>query len=427
MARNIRKSLELWQRAEPIIPCGTQTASKGPDQFVKGVYPIYLQKGKGSHVWDVDGNEYIDYPCSLGAIFLGHAYPPVVKAIQKQAEEGIIFSLMHPLEVELAELLIKHIPCAEAVRFAKNGSDATSAAVRIARAYTGKDKIAFCGYHGWQDWYTIGTEKTKGIPNVLKEYLFKFQYNNIDSLKKIFEENKGEIAAIIMEPVITEAPKDRFLEKVKELAHENGALLIFDEMVTGFRFGLGGAQKYFNVIPDLGCFGKSIANGMPLSVVAGRKEIMEECKNIFFSVTFGGEAISLAAAVATIKEVEQKDVIDHIWAVGKKFNQQFNALAAELDVPVKCVGFPPRQNIVFSHEDSAKLKTLFLQETIKQGVLIGNVIFFNYSHSEEDLQKTMDACKIALTKIKGGLLKANLKDLIEGELAGEVFRQRSER
>jgi glutamate-1-semialdehyde aminotransferase/spore coat polysaccharide biosynthesis protein SpsF (cytidylyltransferase family) len=427
--RKLTKSFELWEKGKKLIPCGTQTASKGPDQFVHGVYPIYLQSGQGSHVFDVDGNEYIDYPCSLGSNFLGHNYPVVSEAIARQAKEGINFSLMHPLEVEMAELLTNAIPCAEQVKFCKNGSDATSGAVRIARAFTGRDKIVFCGYHGWQDWYVRSTGKKKGVPAVLDDYIFRFHYNDIDSLQKIFDVHPGEIACIIMEPVITEAPQAWFLEKVREIATQNGAVLIFDEMVTGFRFGLGGAQKYFNVIPDVACFGKSVANGMPLSIIAGKNEVMNECHEIFFSTTFGGEAVSLAAGVATIKEMQQKDVVDHIWKVGKMFNEGFNKIAQEIGIDVSCVGLPPRQNLVFKDATgnvSQEMKSLFLQETIKKHILIGNIIFFSYSHTEEDIRKTLDACREALVVLKQGVDQGNISSLLEGQMAAEVFRQKSQ-
>jgi len=426
---SIKKSEELWERGKQLIPCGTQTASKGPDQFVNGIYPKYIQSGKGSHVFDVDGNEFIDYPCSLGVNILGHSYPLIVEAIRKQAIEGINFSLMHPLEVIVAKKIIDAIPCAESVRFLKNGSDVTTAAVRIARAHTGREKIAHCGYHGWQDWFVITTGKTKGIPKVLESHIQKFKYNDIDSLKKIFQENPGEIAAVIMEPVVTEEPTDDFLNKVKDLASQNGAVLIFDEMVTGFRFGLGGAQKYFDVIPDLACFGKCVANGMPLSIVTGKKEIMDQCHEIFLSATFGGEAVSLAAASATIKELQEKNVVKHIWEVGRKFKEEFNAVAREINVDIRSIGYPPRQNLIYKDVggySSTEIKTLFLQETIKRGILIGNVIFFTYSHTNEDIEKTINACKEALKIIREGINQNNLRERIKGSITGEVFRKKSE-
>ncbi len=425
----LTKSFELWERGAKIIPNGTQTASKSPDQFVHGAYPIYIQGGKGSHVFDVDGNEYIDYPCSLGTIILGHSYPAVVEAICDQAEEGIIFSLMHPLEVEVAEMLVNQIPCAESVRFVKNGSDATSMAVRIARAYTGKDKIAACGYHGWQDWYIVSTEKNKGVPLVFKDHIYKFKYNDLESLKKIFDENKNQVAAVIMEPVVLEDPTEGFLEKVKELAHENNALLIFDEMVTGFRYSLGGAQEYYDTTPDLGCFGKSVANGMPLSIIAGKKKIMDECYHIFQSTTFGGEAVSLAAARATLKELKNKDVLAYIWNLGKKLQQGLKNLSQETGVKFEALGKPPRQYLLFKDDkgySSLEIKTLFLQETIKRGVLMGNAIFLTYSHSEEDIDATLKACEESLKIIRKALDEDNLRFLIEGKMGGEVFRKKAE-
>ena len=425
----ITKSNELWQRAIKLIPGGTQTASKAPNQFVNRIYPKYIQRGKGSHVWDVDGNEYIDYPCSLGVNILGHAYPRVVQAIEHQARDGTIYSLMHPLEVEVAEFLAKEIPCAEKIRFVKNGSDATSAAVRIARAYTSREKIAACGYHGWQDWYIISTEKKKGIPKMLEQYTLRFEYNNIESLKKILTENPDQIAAVILEATVNQEPKDNFLQQVQSLAKEHGAVLIFDEIVTGFRFGLGGAQKYFGITPDLACFGKCIANGLPLSLVCGKKEIMSECDNIFLSITYGGEAISLAAALATLKEIKEKNVIEHIWHVGKKFKDGYNALAKEFNLQTESIGYPPRQNIIFKEEKGFtpnEIYTLFLQETIARGILVGNVILFTYSHSEEDIEKTLDACKAALQYIREGIDKGDLRQRVKGDMKGEVFRQKQD-
>lgn len=271
---------------------------------------MYLQSGKGSHVFDVDGNEYIDYVMALDPITLGYSYPQVNEAIIRQLERGITFSLMHPLEVELSELLIEVIPCAEMVRFGKNGSDVDSAAVRVSRAYTDREKIACCGYHGWQDWYIGTTTRDRGVPKSTKELTIPFEYNNIKSLERIFIKNKDQIAAVIMEPIIIAEPKDNFLQEVKELTHKNGAILIFDEIVTGFRLALGGAQEYFGLTPNLATFGKGIANGMPLSVIVGKREIMKEFDEVFFSFTFGGETLPLAAAIATIEEIEEKKLLN---------------------------------------------------------------------------------------------------------------------
>lgn len=423
--RVLEKSFEYWKKAEKIIPCGTQTLSKGPNQHVKGVYPIYLRGGKGSHVFDVDGNEYIDYPMALGPVILGYVYPPVDDAITKQLKEGITFSLMHPLEVELAELIIECVPCAEMVRYSKTGSEATSAAIRLSRAYIGREKIAFCGYHGWHDWYAVSTIRNKGIPPSQKDFLYPFEYNKIETLEKIFEENKGEIAAVIMEPIGVEEPKDNFLQRVEDLIHKNGSLLIFDEIITGFRLALGGAQEYFGVTPDMACFGKGIANGMPLSVVAGKKDIMKECEEVFFSTTFGGETLSLAAAIATIDEIRAKDVISHLWKQGEKFKNGYNKLAQEIDVETECIGLPPRRLLTFKDregKDSLEMKSLFWQETVKRGVLFGNAQFVSYSHTDEDIKKTLLACEQSLYILKKAVDEDRVLDMLEGEVTQEVFR-----
>jgi len=428
--RNLTKSKEYWTRAEQIIPAGTQTFSKGPTQFVQGVAPIYLQSGKGSHVFDVDGNEYIDYVMALGPITLGYSYPATNKAAIRQLEDGITFSLMHPLEVELSELLVELIPCAEMVRFGKNGSDVTSAAVRVSRAYTSRDKIACCGYHGWQDWYVGTTRMNRGVPESVKELTIPFEYNNIKSLDRIFTENKGEIAAVIMEPVTMTEPKDNFLQDVKELTHKNGAILIFDEIVTGFRLGLGGAQEYFGVTPDLATFGKGMANGMPLSAIVGKKEIMKEFGEVFFSFTFGGEAVSLAAAIATIGEIREKDAIGHFWRQGGKLKDGYNKLSKSFGLTdyTQCIGLPAYSALYFRDakgDDSLEMKSLFQQEVIKRGILTIGVHLICLSHSDEDVAKTLAAYEDALKILRQAIDEGDIEKYLEGKKIQPVLRKRT--
>ncbi len=428
-ARKLSKSNEYWRRAEKIIPAGTQTFSKGPTQFVQGVAPIYLQSGKGSHVFDVDGNEYIDYVMALGPITLGYAYPSVNEAIIKQLEQGITFSLMHPLEVELSELLVEVIPCAEMVRFGKNGSDVTTAAVRVARAYTGREKIACCGYHGWQDWYIGTTPMNRGVPRSTRELTLPFEFNNIESLEKIFTENPGEIAAVIIEPVTLKIPENNFLQDVKELTHLNGAVLVFDEIVSGFRIALGGAQEYFSVIPDLATFGKGMANGMPLSAVVGKREIMKEFEETFFSFTFGGEALSLAAAVATITEIRKRNSIAHFFKQGSKLQEGYNQLAQSLRLTeyTQSIGLPAYSGVTFKDaagKDSLELKSLFQQEMIKKGILTLGVNLLCLSHSDDDIDKTLAAYETALRKIKKAMDEGNIVKYLEGKQIRPVLRKR---
>ncbi|MBZ0109640.1 MAG: aminotransferase class III-fold pyridoxal phosphate-dependent enzyme [Candidatus Scalindua rubra] len=428
MKNTINKSLQLYNIARNLIPSCTQTFSKGYTQFSFRVSPVFIEMAKGCHVWDVDGNEYIDYSMALGAITLGYAYPEVNEAISEQLNKGIVYSLPHPLEVKLAETLVEIIPCAEMVRFAKNGSDVTTGAVRAARAYTGRDKIISCGYHGWHDWYIGTTTRNKGIPKAVQELTLTFEYNNIESLRKLFDENSGEIAAVVMEPIGIVGPEKRFLEKVKELTHKNGALLIFDEIVTGFRLSEGGAQEYFGVVPDLACYGKGMANGMPVSAVVGKREVMTIFDEIFFSFTFGGETISLAASIATINEMKVKGVIEYLWRMGRKLKDGFNALAVKhgLNTVTECIGFPPRTVITFKDrhgQESLELKTLFQQEAIKRGVLFSGAQNMCYSHTDTDIERTLEvyneSLEILARVIKGG----DVESCLDGEIVQPVFRK----
>lgn len=414
---NLAKSEELWKRAVRVIPCGTQTLSKAPNRFVQGITPKYLSYGKGCYVWDVDGNKYIDYPMALGPIILGYDYPCVTRQVIRQLHKGTAFTLMHPLEVELAELLAEVVPCIEMARFGKNGVDATSAAIRLARGYTGRDHIAFCGYHGYQDWYIVTTSDNKGIPKILAKFMHSFKYNDIETLEKIFSEYPNQIAAVIMEQPGIE-PKGNFLQKVKNIAHKNGAVFILDEIVTGFRYALGGAQEYYGVMPDLACFGKAMANGFPLSCVGGKKEIMRGFNQVFFSTTFGGETLSLAAALATINELRKKNVIKHLWRLGLKWKNGFNQVAKAIGVNAAVGGAGPRTHFVFkdkSGRDSLDLKSLFLQETVKRGILFGGPIFMTYSHTDKDIDRTLGVCAVALRILKKAMDEGDIDRYMQGE------------
>jgi glutamate-1-semialdehyde 2,1-aminomutase/spore coat polysaccharide biosynthesis protein SpsF len=422
----IDKSQAWWDRAVQKIPCGTQTLSKAPNQFAEGVYPIYLEKGKGSHVWDVDGNEFIDYPLSLGAMILGHQYPAVNEAIEAQLRKGVVFSLVHPLEVQLSELISEVVPCAEMVRFTKTGSEATQAAVRIARSYTGRKRIAACGYHGWHDWYVGVTARNNGVPDEVKELISTFDYNKIETLESLFAKFPGEIAAVIMEPVSLELPKEGFLEKVKELAKKYSAVLIFDEIITGFRFALGGVQELYGVIPDLATMGKAIANGMPLNLVCGKAELMKECDKIFFSSTFAGETLSLAAAFTTITEMRKEKVIPYIWKQGEKLLKSVNEHMKKLDLNAELTGFGPRQFIKFNDplgQPSLLLKAIYWQECIKRGILFGNAQFISFSHTDSDINWTIEVAHEALDVVKRAVESGRPEEFYEGIMPAEIFRK----
>lgn len=425
--RKLAKSDALWAKAINLIPCGTQTLSKAPNQFIDGVSPKYLAKGKGAHVTDVDGNDYIDYPMALGAIILGHAYPAVNAAVTKQIKSGSLYTLMHPLEVEVAELLADVIPCAERVRFGKNGSDVTMAAVRVARAATGREKIAYCGYHGWQDWFAVTTPRNKGIPAMLKDLIHPFEFNNPASLAGLLAAHPGAFAAVIMEQGAIE-PQDKFLHKVRDLAHKHGALFILDEIVTGFRFAPGGAQQLYGVTPDLACFGKAMGNGFPISALVGKKEYMKELDEVFFSMTFGGDTASLAAAAATLKELKKKDVCAALWKKGRKLFDGFNTLSAEIGSTIRLIGHPPRMAFSckdWNDEDSLDVKSLFLQEAHKRGVLFGGPVFPTFSHSDKDITRTLEASADAMRIVKKAVEEKNIDKYMEGKKLSVVFRPQS--
>ena len=387
-----------------------------------------MARGQGSHVWDVDGNEYIDWSMGLGPVILGHNYDAVSQAVVRQIGEGTAFSLPHPLELEVAELLLDLIPCAEMVRYGKNGSDVTSGAVRLARAFTGRDIIVCCGYHGWQDWYIGTTTRNLGVPEVVRELTVPFTYNDFPSLERIMTAKRGRVAAVIMEPVGVLEPQDGFLEGVREITRNEGALVIFDEVITGFRMVLGGAQQHFAVKPDLACFGKALANGYPLAAVVGRQDLMKLFDDVFFSFTFGGEALSLAAAAATIREMREKNVIAHLWEQGSRLKDGYNVLAREVGIHrfTSCEGLPPRTVVMFKNEEgeeSLLLKSLFQQECVKRGILFTGSHNICYSHSNADVDRTLRAYRAAMQILAAAIQTGDARQRLEGEPLQPVFRR----
>jgi len=424
----ISESDKLYNRAVEIIPCVTQTLAKGPSQNIKGVAPKYLVRGKGSHVWDADGNEYLDYNMGIGPLSLGYAYDKVDDAIKAQLKDGITFSLMHPLEVEVAELINRVVPNAEAVRYSKTGADVTSAAVRLSRAYTGREKVLCCGYHGWHDWYISVTDRNKGIPDAVKDLTYTFNYNDIQS---VVDSVDSETACVILEPFVFEEPKDNFLQKLRTVCSDNGTLLIFDEMWTGFRIAVGGAQQYFGVNADLACFSKAVANGMPISLLTGRTDVMKLLeKDVFFFSTFGGEALSLAAAKATINEINEKNVPAYLAKQGKKLKDGYNNITVELGIGyTKCVGYDCRTIITFdqskSGQNSLEMKSLVQQEMIKRGILWGGFHNMSFSHTDDDVDYTLRVYREVLTILKDAVNKKAVKDFLRGEPVEPVFRKTS--
>jgi len=423
-------SNRMLERAERVIPLGSQTFSKSKIQYPQGHAPLYLKKGRGGRVWDVDGNEYVDLVCGLLPVLLGYCDPDVDAAIKVQLENGISFSLATELEIELAERLVEMVPCAEMVRFGKNGTDATSATIRLARAYTGREHILTCGYHGWQDWYIGATTRSKGVPKAVGELTHKVPFNDLDAVRKMFQTYPGNIAALILEPMNVEEPFPGYLEELTELVHAHGALLIFDEVITGFRYAKGGAQELFGVTPDLSSFGKAMGNGMPISAVVGRAEIMREMEEIFFSSTFGGETLSLAAAIATVDKVRDKPVIERLWETGDKIAVSVAELLQRYDLSevISLVGKAPWTLFQFqdhANASSAGIKTLFLKEMLAQGVLLLGSNNICYAHDENDIRLVVQAYESVFELIARELEYPCMDDRLGIPLVRPVFAVRS--
>lgn len=421
---DISASEALWERAVSLIPAGTQTLAKGPSQYVDGVAPKYLARGKGARVWDVDDNEFIDMTMAVGPVVLGYGHPSVDRAIAEQLNQGITFSLMHPLEVEVAELVRRVVPGADAVRFSKTGCDVTSAAVRLARAFTGRERVLCCGYHGWHDWY-IGTSPRKaGVPLAVQNLTDTFPYNDLFSLMEALTD---DVACVILEPTIFEAPDKDFLRALKRGCEAAGALLIFDEMWTGFRVGLGGAQQRYDVRADLACFSKAVANGMPLSVLTGRADVMKLLEeDVFFFTTFGGEALSLAAAKATIEELRDLEVPAKLEYAGTQLQQGYNHLAAKKGLShTKVSGLPCRSVVTFdaSAGDPLLQKSLVQQELIRHGVLWTGFHNLSLAHGEPEIDHVLAAYDRALDALSTALSRNRLRESLRGKPVQPVFRK----
>jgi len=427
--RSFEKSQAYLARAERTIPLGSQTFSKSRTQFPYGVAPFFVTHAQGSRIWDVDGNEYIDFINSLASVTLGYQDPDVTAAVRQQLEQGVIFSLSHTIEAEVAEAICAMVPCAEMVRFGKNGSDATSGAVRLARAYTGKDRVAVCGYHGWQDWYIGSTARHRGVPKAIRDLTHPFPFNDLTALRSLLEARRDEFAAVILEPMNSAEPAPGFLAGVKTLAHEHGALLIFDETITGFRYANGGAQEFFGVTPDLATFGKGLANGFPVSAVAGRREIMQLMEEIFFSFTFGGEALSLAAARATLAKLRAQPVVAQLAARGERLKSGIKERIARhgLQELLSINGHPSWSFLAIADVPRATswtTKTLLMQELFERGILSFGTHNMSYAHSEADVERLLDVYDEIFPLLRQGAFEGRMPQLLRCKPLEPLFKLR---
>jgi len=422
---HFEKSLKLQKKIHKLIPGGAHTYAKGDDQYPEFMPPI-IAKGKGCRVWDLDGNSYIEYNMGIRSVTLGHAFEPIIKAAYKQMKNGINFVRPSKIEIEYAEEFLGVLEGAEMVKFGKNGSDAVNGAVRLARAYTGREKIAICADHPFfsvDDWFISTTPMSSGIPEYFNEITLTFNYNDLASVEKMFAQNPGQIACVILEPEKYTPPTDNFLQKLKDVCHKNGAVFVLDEMITGFRAHLGGAQSKYNVVPDLSTFGKAMANGFSISALAGRKELMElgglhhEKEKVFLlSLTHGGETHALAAAKATLDFYKKYSVIEKLYERGSKIKKGLNKVSEELQLSdfFKVIG--PDYCSVYTTLDNDKnpsqeFRTLFLQETLKRGLLMPSTMV-SYSHKDADINETIEKIYDVLVVYKKALNEGINKYLV---------------
>jgi len=426
---NYSNSMKWLQRAEKTIPLGSQTFSKSKVSLPKNAAPLFIERGYGSKVWDADNNEYIDFVNGLLSVSLGYCDADVNQAVIDQLALGVTFSLPHKLEMEVAEELVKLIPCAEMVRFGKNGTDATSAAIRLARAYTKREHVAVCGYHGWQDWYIGSTTRNLGVPECITSLTHSFTYNDLNSLEQLFREYPEQLAAVIMEPMNLAYPIPGFLEGVQALCKKYNTVLIFDETITGFRFNLHGAQALFNVTPDLATFGKGMGNGFPISAVVGKQEIMMLMEEIFFSGTFSGETMSLAATKATLRKIQEKNTLDHIHNLGNKLIITLEKLILKHGAQkwLGTAGHPAWSFITIKDTpqyNSLELKSLFIQEMCTRGILLTGSHNLSYAHTDSDIEKLLNAYDEVIAILVNTIETENLYNIFKGELLEPIFKVR---
>ena len=424
-----KNSNKFFKKAIKYVPLASQTFSKSHIQWPKGAAPLFIERAYGANVVDIDKNHYIDYILGLLPITLGYCDTDVDEAVISQIMKGSIFSLPSKLESQLSEKLVDLIPSAEMVRFGKNGSDVTTAAIRLARAYTERDMIAVAGYHGWHDWYIGSSSRDIGVPSAVKLLTHKFIFNDADSLKSLFKKYPNKFACVILEPAGLVPTDINFLKTIKKLCKENGTLLIFDEIISGFRINMGGAQLEYGVKPDLSCFGKGIANGYPLSAIVGSKKIMILMEEIFFSSTFGGETISLAASIATIDKMKKYNVVKVTRKFGQSLIKELNNICeannmnsfmriSDIDWwPQIIIDNPPIENFLYI--------SLLRQELLKEGIMVNSTFNLCYAHSKTGvLEDTIIRFKEAILKLQSYLDTSNPKKFLKGELIQTTFKVR---
>lgn len=410
------KYAKLYKESKRYVTSATCTYSKSANRYVEGVYPYFIESGSGPFVQDGEGNNYIDYPCALGAIILGYSHPYVTEQVCERIKRGNLFSMPSTKETELAKVIASLIPSMEQVRFLKSGSEAVSAAVKIARSYTKLDNILSTGYHGWHDWSTPITSNNSGTPASFKSTIYSFDYNNFGQVEEYFKTLDG-IAAIVIDPYVFDEPIDGFLNKIVKLAHRHSTLVIFDEVVTGIRWPNWSVQNTYGIKADITCLGKTLANGIPISCVGGKRRIMEELNKLcFVSSTYGGDLIGIEGALATLKVAKDNDLPNKLQESGATLQDGYNEIAQSIGLNTECLGNPARQSLWFPEKAQ---KALFWQECLKRGVFLGGAQHTNLAHTNPILSRTLEVFKDSLVIVKDNW--DNPKRVLEGRMPEEVM------
>jgi len=434
MSRN--SGAVLWKKAKCLIPGGSQLLSKRSEMFLPDQWPSYYTKAKGVEIWDLDGNKYTDMSImGVGACILGYADNDVNAAVHAAVDNGSISTLNCPEEVDLAELLLKLHPWADMVRYTKTGGEAMAVAVRIGRAHTDKDIVAFCGYHGWHDWYlaaNLADSKNldgqllpglepKGVPRGLKGTSLPFNYNNLAELEQIVEKN--DVGGIVMEPLRHHEPAPGFLAGVRRIADEIGAVLIFDEVTSGWRMNVGGVHALYKVIPDIAVYGKAMSNGYSMAAIVGKKEVMKSAQESFISSTYWTEGIGLVASIATINKCIDKQVPEHLIAIGKQISRGWEDLSKDFSLPLEVMGIPPLTTFHFVSDNSQVMHTLFTQEMLERGFLASKSVYVSYSHSNLHVEDYLSNVEEVFGIIQHGIENGKINSLLKGPVAHEGFKR----
>ncbi|MFH2058496.1 MAG: aminotransferase class III-fold pyridoxal phosphate-dependent enzyme [Pseudomonadota bacterium] len=434
----IDNCLKMQERAKNRIPGMTQLLSKRPDMFAPGVWPAYYSRAEGVEVWDLDDNHYIDMSIAgIGANVLGYADPDVNKAVVDVVTNGSSCTLNSAKEVELAELLCKLHPWAQMARFTRSGGESMAVAIRIARAHSGRDKIAFCGYHGWHDWYMAANLQSEdalgdhlltgldpvGVPSGLAGTMLPFRYNKIEDLKKNVSRHGRDIGVIVMEPIRSQQPENNFLQEVKEIAESINAVLVIDEISAGFRMNTGGAHMILDFEPDIAVFSKALGNGFPIGAIIGKREIMDTAQKTFISSTSWTEQVGPAAAIACIKKHNQCNVGDHLMDIGKSIQAGWRKMSEKHDLRIKVSGIPPLSHFVFDYPNALEMKTLFVQEMLKRHFLASNLFYAMYAHTKEHVKDYLCSVDAVFEYIEIMNRKDQVKSCLKGPVASSGFRR----